>query len=114
MFREKQSRPETPAMEDVPEEEIPKYMLEIQDHLSYFPFDRDVHEHLHILQFPYHNNELWYKDCLQIKITKIMSSFSIMHQRNKDMQCYLKTNGLWSYSTCSPVVEFLHLDAEKQ
>ena len=51
LFREKQSRPETPAMEDVPEEEIPKYMLEIQDHLSYFPFDRDVHEHLHILQF---------------------------------------------------------------
>ena len=81
-------------MVDAHEVEIPKYMLEIRDRLSYCQFDQDVREHLHILQFPYHNNELWYKDCLQIKITKIMSSFSIMHQRNKDMQCYLKTSGL--------------------
>ena len=57
LFREKQLGPETPAMEDAPEEEIPKYMLEIQDHLSYFLFDRDVHEHLHILQFLFHDKE---------------------------------------------------------
>ena len=81
-------------MVDAHEVEIPKYMLEIRDHLSYCQFDQDVREHLHILQFPYDNNGLRYKDCLQMKITKIMSYFSKMHQLSKDMQCYLKTSGL--------------------
>ena len=47
--------PEILAMEDVPEAEIPGYMLKIQDHPSYCRFDQDVREHLHILQFPCHN-----------------------------------------------------------
>lgn len=52
LSREIKNRPDILAMAIFPSREKLKYKPTTPDHLSYFQFDLDAHEHLHTLSFP--------------------------------------------------------------